>query len=296
VCASQGDLRYADAVPRHKAPTVRLRRLAQELRRLRETAGLTPGQVAEATGLDRATLFRIETAKAKPQGRTVRALFEVYGVPEQRQGELVALLKAVAEQAWIDTAASELPGPYATYIGFESEAQRLLNYQTLFVPGLLQSEEYARTMIKGTLPDASSDEVEARVAARLARQDLLVREQPTSLWAVIDEAALLRNIGGRQVMRDQLTRLQEAADMPNITLQVIPLDVGAYPGMLGSFVILQFSDDAPDVVYIESYTSDLFLEGADDIRRYNLVFDRLCSVAASPAATKALLPKLLRGK
>ncbi|MEU1880477.1 DUF5753 domain-containing protein [Streptosporangium sp. NPDC020072] len=184
---------------------------------------------------------------------------------------------------------TSLPSQYAIYIGFESEAEGVRNYEILAVPGLLQTESYARAMIKGTVPDVSRDEVETRVAARLQRQRLLDRPTPLKLWAVIDESALLREVGGRQVMHDQLAKLREAAEEPNITIQVIPRSAGAYPGMHGAFVLLDFPGEGHDVVYMEGGSSDLFLEGEQDISHYSMLFEHLRAVGAGPDATRSIL-------
>ncbi|MEV7011354.1 helix-turn-helix transcriptional regulator [Streptosporangium sp. NPDC051022] len=273
---------------RSKAPTLRLRRFATRLRELREAAGFSPMEVADLTGLDRATLFRIEGAKVRPQARSLRTLLDAYRASDEDRAELTALLKAAAEETWIQTAAS-LPSQYATYIGFESEAEGVRNYEILAIPGLLQTESYARAMIRGTVPDVSRDEVESRVAARLERQRLLARPTPLKLWAVIDESALLREVGGRQVMHDQMIKLREAAEEPNVTLQVIPRSAGAYPGMHGAFVLLEFPGEGHDVVYMEGSGSDLFLESKEDIARYSMLFEHLRAVAAGPDATRTLL-------
>ncbi|WP_329091311.1 MULTISPECIES: helix-turn-helix domain-containing protein [unclassified Streptosporangium] len=283
--------RYPERVAgRSKAPTLRLRRFASRLRELREAAGLSPMEAAELTGLDRATLFRIEGAKVRPQGRSLRALLDAYNASAEDRAELSALLKAAAEQTWIQTAAS-LPSPYATFIGFESEAEGVRTYEILAVPGLLQTENYARAIIRGTAPDVSRDEVESRVAARMDRQRLLARTEPNplKLWAVIDESALLREVGGRQVMYEQIAKLREAADEPNVTLQVIPRGAGAYPGMHGAFVLLEFPGQGHDVVYIENSINDLFMESAEDVARHIMLFEHLRAVADAPDATRALL-------
>ncbi|MEV1247039.1 helix-turn-helix transcriptional regulator [Nonomuraea sp. NPDC049750] len=277
---------------RHKAPTARLRRLAVELRQLREQAGLTHLQVAEATGLVPSTLFRLESASARPQVRTLRTLLDVYKVRDERREELEALLKAASEQTWLQPVSEHLPGPYAAYIGFEQEATTLLNYESSFIPGLLQTEKYARAAIIGSAPRASEDEVEGRVAARLKRQELLTRTQPLELQAVIDEAVLRRNVGGRPTMRAQIERLREAAHLPNVTLRVIVFDIGAHPGMYGSFAILRFRE-ARDVVYIESGTSDLFLESQEDIGGYNVMFEHLMARAADADTTEIILARAL---
>ncbi|MFI6512867.1 helix-turn-helix domain-containing protein [Streptosporangium sp. NPDC050855] len=280
---------------RDKAPTLRLRRFASRLRELREAADMSPTEVAEQTQINRATLFRIEGAKVRPQARTLQALLDAYDAPPEDRESLRALLKAAADQTWLQTAAS-LPKEYATFIGFESEAEKVSTYEPLAVPGLLQTEDYARAMIKGTDPSLARDEVESRVAARLERQHLLTRTDPSPLmlWAVMDESSLLREVGGRQVMAEQMAKLLEAAEEPNVTIQVIPRSVGAYPGMHGAFVILEFPDEGHDVVYIEGSTSTLFLENKADIREYRVLIEHLRAAADGPDATRALLAKAQR--
>ncbi|MEU8196433.1 helix-turn-helix transcriptional regulator [Microbispora amethystogenes] len=278
--------------PQRQAPTVRLRRLASELREFRARANLTREEVAEATGLNIATLYRLETGKAKPQIRTLRSLLETYGASAQQQEQLLTLLKDAGERSWLQPL-SGIPDQYATYIQFEKETRRLLNYESLFIPGLLQTEDYARAVIKGAEPTASRDDVENRVTARMERQALLEGKQPLHLWAIVDEAALRRRVGGQPTMRAQLRKLQEAMDAPNITLQVIPFQAGAHPGMPGSFVIMQFEEGNPDVIYIENIAADLFLENATDISRYSLVFEHLRAIAASPESTRAIVAAAL---
>jgi transcriptional regulator with XRE-family HTH domain len=278
---------------RHHTPTVRLRRLAFELRHFRAASGLTREDVTERTDINIATLYRLETARSRPQLRTLRALLDLYEVEEQRRQELLAILKESTERSWLHSFEPDLPDQYTTYISFEQEAERLLNYESLFVPGLLQTEDYARAVIRSMPPMASHGEVEARVQARLQRQALLGQDEPLQLWAVIDEAALHRHVGGRDVRRAQLQRLYDASEQPNITLQVVPFDGGAHPGMHGSFTIMQFDEENTDVVYLEGTTADLFLEDGKDIQRYRLVFERLQAVAASPEATRALVAAVL---
>ncbi|GGO81680.1 helix-turn-helix domain-containing protein [Nonomuraea cavernae] len=262
-----------------------------ELRQLRERTGLSREQVADATDINRATLYRIETAQAKPQVRTLRALLDVYGVPTARQDELVAILRLAKEESWLHGTTESLPGQYATYIGFESEAKGLLNYESSFVPGLLQTEAYARAAIPGGDPELPSQEVESRVVARMTRQ---ARRDPSlNLWTIIDEAVLHRQVGGPKVMRQQLQQLIDVSDQPQVTLQVIPYEVGVHPGMHGSFVILQFAEGVHDVVYIETSAADLFLESEKDLRRYNLIFEQLQTVAASPTESRHLIARLL---
>ncbi len=276
-----------------QTPTVRLRRLAAELRSLRKDSGLTREEVVERTGINVATLYRIEHARVRPQTRTLRALLDLYGVDPEQQAGLAALLRDARQRGWLHAYQAELPEHYTTYIGFEGEAHSVWNYESLFIPGLLQTEDYARAVIRGVLPFASRDEVERRVEARMQRQAVLSGGNPLNLWSIVDEAALRREVGGTEVMRAQLRHLAGAIELPHITFQVIPFNVGAHAGMLGSFVLMQFADAAiPDVIYIDSMAGDLFLEEESDVRRYTLMFEHLRAVAASPDASRSLLGSL----
>jgi transcriptional regulator with XRE-family HTH domain len=281
-------------MPRQRSsPSVRLRRLAAQLRQLREDLNLTQEEVAERTGKDRSTLYRLENAQQRPQRSTLIQLLDLYGVPEPRRSELLAVLREAGQRGWMQPYRSELPEVYSDYIGFEDQARSISNYQSLFIPGLLQTEEYARVQLRGTLPHASTEEIEHRVIARLERQELLARDNPPKLWAIMDEAAVRRRVGGRAVMSGQLKRLREAGAEPNVTIQVIPFDAGAHPGMDGSFVVLEFPDAADQsIVYTENLAGGLFLEQDAEIRRYMLVFDHLRAAALRPDETATLLAEI----
>jgi transcriptional regulator with XRE-family HTH domain len=278
-------------MPRQRSwPSVRLRRLAAQLRELREECGMTQEDVSERTGKDRSTLYRLENGQQRPQRSTLIQLLDLYRVEEPRRGELLTLLREAGQRGWLQQYRSELPEVYSDYIGFEEEARSISNYESLFIPGLLQTEDYARTLLQGTLPYASSEEIENRVSARLERQSLLDRENPPRLWAITDEAAVRRLVGGREVMRAQLGRLREAAARPNVTLQVIPFDAGSHPGMDGAFIVLEFPDPADQsIVYTESAAGGLFLEEEAEIRRYILSFEHLRAAALRPEVTVSLL-------
>ena len=232
-------------------PTVRLRRLAAELKALRAEATLTREQVQERTGINQGTLWRIEKGHAKPHNGTLEALFDLYGVAELRRTELIELTKGAKHPGWLRHYKDVIPQDYAAYISFESEAKVVHNYESLLVPGLLQTEEYARAALIDGLPMAT-DKIELNVQTRMERQLVLARKrggrEPLEFWAVVDEAALRRRVGSRAVMREQLGRLLEMSERPNVTLQVIPFDKGAHPGMTGSFVRLNFGAMAPDIV------------------------------------------------
>jgi transcriptional regulator with XRE-family HTH domain len=272
---------------RSTPPTVRLRRLAARLRRLRQASGLSRDHVAEQTGINPATLYRIEKARVRPQPRTLAALLTLYGVDDVERATLTSVLKDAGQRGWLQAYQSELPEEYSTYIEFEDEARAVWNYESLFVPGLLQTEAYARAVIRGGMPTLDRDQVEHRVSVRMQRQAVLTRDHPLHLWAICDEAALHRVVGGSQVMREQLLRLAEVAELPHVTLQLIPFDAGAHPGMPGSFVVMDFADD-PNIVHIDSMAGDLFLEEEPEIRRYTVLFEHLRAVALSPAASLEL--------
>jgi len=277
-----------------QTPTVRLRRLAAELRSLRTSSGLTRDEIVERTGINVATLYRIEHARVRPQTRTLRTLLDLYGVEEAHQGELTALLRDARQRGWLHAYQSVLPEQYTTYIGFEGEARGVWNYESLFVPGLLQTEDYARAVIRGGLPSAGRDEIERRVQVRMERQDVLRGDSPLELWGIVDEAALRRQVGGQDVMCGQLRYLLEAAELPQVTLQVIPFGAGAHAGMPGSFAFMQFTDATiADVVYIDSMAGELFLEEESDVSRYRLVFEHLRAVAESPDASGSLIAGLV---
>lgn len=276
---------------RGQPSTVRLRRLAGALRRMREEAKLTRDDVVEKTGLNVVTLWRIETAKVRPQRRNLLALLDLYGVTdEKRRSALVELCGQADQIGWLQQYENELTEQYLAYVSFESEARSVRNYESLFVPGLLQTEAYARAILTGVVPLATEREVEHRTRVRMQRQAVLCREDPLQLWAVLDEAALHRVVGGVAVMREQLHALAAAARLPHVTLQVIPFGVGAHPGMPGSFVILDFSDPADrELVHVDGMASAQFLERDNEIRDFSLTFQHLVASALNLADSMALL-------
>lgn len=279
--------------PPRPLPTVRLRRLAGELRRLREAANLTREAVCEQTGINEATLYRLETGRARPQRRTLLGLLAVYGVAEPERDTLVELAKADQSPGWLQPPYADLPEQLSAYMAFEAEAAAVRNYEAAFVPGLLQTEDYARAVIRGVLPEAADAAIEQRVRARLERQALLGKPDPLRLWAIVDEAALRRVVGGTKVMREQLQHLVAVGTAPHVTVQVIPFAAGAHPGMPGSFVVMSFPDPAdPEIVYLDSMAGDLFLETEDDIRRFGGVFDHLRAAALSPQASRKFVERM----
>ncbi|MFI9340772.1 helix-turn-helix domain-containing protein [Streptomyces sp. NPDC052773] len=266
-----------------KPPTVRRRRLAAELRRLRKAAELSHEEVTEQTGISRTTLYRIESARVTPQPRTVITLLDTYRVGDAERGEIIELAKVADTQGWTRPYHADLRESLTAYIAFEAEASGVRNYQSLFIPGLLQTEQYARAVIPGVWPSATTKDIDQHVQARMERQALLTKDNPLDLTVVIDEAALRRCVGGPAVMAEQMQRLQVAAKQPHVSVQVIPYAVGAHPGMPGSFSLLSFPDpDYDELVYIDSMAGDVFLESEADISQYTNTFNTLRALALSP--------------
>ncbi|RZS34274.1 helix-turn-helix protein [Herbihabitans rhizosphaerae] len=277
---------------RDHSPTVRRRRLASELRRLREAAGLTIDEVGERLECSASKISRIETAQVGVTTRDVRDMLDLYGVPDDQKEALVQLAREARKKGWWHSYNEIFTG---TFVGLESEASSLHTHQALLVPGLLQTEDYMRSVIRAIRPDVADAEVERRVKARLTRQQLLTDESPPEYWAVIDEAVLHRVVGGPSVMRTQMERLREVAAMPNVTLQVVPFSAGAHSGMEGPFLILGFPEQAdPDVVYVDTTTTGVYLEQPAEIKRYTLMFDHLRAAALKPDDTVALVEQVAK--
>jgi transcriptional regulator with XRE-family HTH domain len=277
------------------SPTIRERRIAIELRRLREQTGLTLDQAAERLGWSRATLGRMETAIRRIKPVELQRLLDIYKVDGGRRDDLAELARGARERGWWHRYTDTLPAAYTSYIALEADARSLRCYDALVVHGLLQTEDYAREVIKAGLMQLASDsEVERRVEVRLNRQALLAeRKPPLELWCVIDENTLRRMIGGTAVMRAQYTRLAELAELPNVTLQVLPHKVGAHPGVEGTFAILEFPERyMPDVGYIEALNGALYLEDDTDVHAYSLVFNRLVAEALGIGESVAFLRRL----
>jgi transcriptional regulator with XRE-family HTH domain len=281
-----------DMAGRTKPPTVRLRRLSAELKRLRSGAALTREQVEEQTGITVGTLYRLEMAKARPQKRTLLTLLDLYGMsdPAERTA-LTELARNAGQLGWLQRYEPDLPEDYQQYITFESEASRLYNYESLYVPGLLQTEAYARAVIRGGRPEVTEAEIEQRVEVRLRRQQALAKEPAVGFWAVVDEAAVRRVVGGAEVQQEQLRYLVEAAESPNITIQVINYAAGAHPGMPGPFLVMEFPEPDPALIYTENASGGLFLEAESDVQRYRATFQRLTAQALSPDDTVTTIRK-----
>ncbi len=276
-------------------PTLRRRRLAAELRKLRETRNLTLDDAAAGVDLAKSTLSRIETAQITARPVVVRALLARYEVGGTEADRLLQLARDAGKRGWWRAYADVLSNQYADYIGLENEASAIRNFEPQFVPGLLQTEQYARAALTGVHRAASEQEVDRRVQVRLARQPRL-RARPELCFSVImDESVLRRPVGGDAVMADQLRRLLAAMRLPNVALQVLPTGVGAHPGMLGSFTVIEFPDERfGDAVYLEGVTGGRLVEAEDETRHCNQVYQELGGSALDQGDTAALIQDVLR--
>jgi Domain of unknown function (DUF5753)/Helix-turn-helix domain len=273
-------------------PTVRRMLVGAHLRRLRTDRGLTREQAAAAIRASGWKIHRLENGQVGFKERDVVDLLALYGVGDPREvAAFLVLAREANAPGWWHHFGDLLPPWFRAYVDLESAASLIRTYEGQFVPGLLQTEGYVRAVVGGALGVA---EAERRVALRLGRQGVLGRAGAPRLWAVVDEAALRRPVGGRAVMRGQLARLVEACGWPGVTLQVLPLAVGAHPAMVGAFSVLRFADQAlPDVVYVEHLTNAAYLDRREEVEQYLDVMEQLCAGAEPPDKTVEFLDKLL---
>ncbi|GII88774.1 transcriptional regulator [Sphaerisporangium siamense] len=274
------------------SPTVRLRRLGHELRRLREESGQTVHDAAAALECSSSKISRLENGLTKrPDVHHVRRLCEIYGVTSRSLIDaLVELAREAKKRGWWAAYSDVLTG---SYVGLEAEASSIRNFELALIPGLLQTPEYAAEIIRaGGVRDPR--EVERRVAARMERQQLLLRDSPPQLWAVIDEAALFRPVGSRKVREAQLRKLVDTSPLHHVKLQILPFSAGPHAGLSGQFVILDFPSAVDrSVVYVETPTDGLYLEEDEQLKRYTLMFQYLCASALSVEASIAYLSNLI---
>jgi transcriptional regulator with XRE-family HTH domain len=262
------------------------------MRRYREAAGLTLEQAAKHIDSSHSRLSRIETSRSGIRPPDLRSLLDLYQVPAAAQTVLVTLAREARQRGWWHGYGDAVPEWFEVYVGLESEATGLAVYESQFVHGLLQTEEYARAVYRAAVTPLAQEEVDRRVRLRMERQTL-VTEQGMLMRAVLDEAVLRRAIGGPEVLRGQLRRLREIAELPNVSLQVLPFDAGAC--VLSSFTMLDFPDPTDQaVIFIESQTGALYLEKPSEVRDYTLKFDYLRAAARDPAQSARLLADLVK--
>ncbi|MFE9186676.1 helix-turn-helix domain-containing protein [Micromonospora haikouensis] len=268
--------------------------LGAQLRRLREASGVTREGAGWEIRASESKISRMELGRVGFKERDVADLLSLYGVTDTTEREaLLKLARDANSPGWWHRYGDVLPSWFQSYLGLEAAAALIRSYEVQFVPGLLQTPEYARAVVLLGHRGAGAEEIDRRVGLRMQRQELLRRPRPPQLWAVVDEAALRRPIGGPQVMRDQLTALIEATRAPHVRLQIIPFDAGGHAAAGGAFTILRFGDqDLPDIVYIEQLTSAIYLDKREDLDYYAAAMERLCVEAEPPERTPELLTRL----
>jgi transcriptional regulator with XRE-family HTH domain len=277
------------------APTVLRIMLGNRLRRLREAKGITRQTAGYTIRASDAKMSRLELGRVGYKQRDVADLLTLYGVTDAQEREAyLGLAQQSNSPGWWHKYSDVLPSWFEMYVGLEPAASVIRTYQVQFVPGLFQTDEYARAVTLLGHPGVPSSEIDLRVDLRVARQELLKGPNAPKVWAVVDEAALRRPVGGGEVMRGQLRRLIDFTELPNVTLQVVSFQAGGHAAAGGPFSILRFSDpDVPDVAYLEQLTSAVYLDKTVDVDNYLMVMDRLCAEAASPSKTADLLARIV---
>jgi len=282
-------------MPARSSPTVKRRRLAAELRRYREAASLTIDEVAEHLEWSSAKISRIENARVGVLPRDVKFLLRTYGLSDQDEvwDALLALARESRQRGWWQQYGEAVPDWFEVYVGLEAEAATIFGYEAEFVPGVVQTEDYAWAVHQAQLIGATNGEIERLVKVRMARQEILRSSDAPQIWLILNEAVIRRVVGSGSVMRDQLERLIEASRMPSLTLQVIPFGAGAHAAMVGSFSLLGFPEPSdPQIVYVEYRTGALYLEKRQEVERYRVAFDHLRASALPVDASRSLMARV----
>jgi transcriptional regulator with XRE-family HTH domain len=284
-------------IPAAGGPTVLRILLGAQLRRLREANRITLEDAGKRIRASHSKISRLETGRVGFKDRDITDLLTFYGVTDEEEREaLRALARRANAPGWWHDYSDVLPHWFEAYVGLEEVATQIRAYEVQFVPGLFQTEDYARAVtLLGHAGEPPRD-IERRVRLRMARQSVLDREEPPNVWAVIDEAVLRRPAGTPAVMQGQLKHLAELSRRQNVTIQIIPFQVGGHAAAGGPFSILRFAEpDLPDVVYLEQLTSALYLDKPDAVDSYLRVMERICMEAATPADSMRILTDLLNG-
>ncbi|MFI7275129.1 helix-turn-helix domain-containing protein [Streptomyces sp. NPDC049879] len=271
-------------------PTVGQIVLGLRLRDLRENAGCTFADAAEALSVNTTTVRRMEKAEVGLKPLYVKALLERYAAPPEEAAAFLRLVEEANRPGWWHRFRDVLPDWFSLYVSLEGEASLIRAYEPHCVPGLLQTPDYARVLFRTGFPGAAEEEIERRVALRMERQELLSRPRAPLLWAVVEEHVLRRRVGPPSVMRAQIDRLIEATALPNVTLQIMPFSAGPHPGMFGPFQLFRFEiPELPDIIYAESLTGAVYLDERPDTVAYLEVLDRMGAQAAPVQDTGSIL-------
>jgi hypothetical protein len=270
--------------------------LGAHLRRLREGREVSREDAGWEIRASESKISRLELGRVSFKERDIADLLTLYGVDDQEERErLLTLVRQANTPGWWHRYGDVLPSWFQSYLGLEASAALIRTYEIQFVPGLLQTEDYARAVVLLGHGHATAEENDRRVALRMRRQEILQRPDPAHLWAVMDEAVLRRPIGSPAVMRAQFELLLEATSLPNVQLQVVPFRAGGHSAAGGAFSILRFPDqELPDIVYIEQLTSALYLDKREDVEHYLATMERLCVEADQPNRTRNTLRSIMR--
>ncbi|MFI6511236.1 helix-turn-helix domain-containing protein [Streptosporangium sp. NPDC050855] len=279
-----------------RSPTARHRRLVAELNRLRKDSGLTRVEVAERIGSTDTTVWRYETGQTRPRPSDVSALTDVYGVTGEARDFLIQLAVEARRRDWWHRHRQAFKPGFDSYIGLEAEASLVRSYEPLVVPGLMQTEPYARAVVEATSVVQTPSTVEETVAVRISRQRLLHGPgDPIHLVAVLDEAVIRRRIGGGGIMTEQLEHLVHLGGLPNVEIRVLPFSAGAHPAMDGPFCLLSFPEpEDPDLLYLEQAASGLLPDEPEQVSRYVSMFESLCAMALDQEASAAFIAQMAR--
>jgi transcriptional regulator with XRE-family HTH domain len=278
-----------------ETPTIRRWQLGQQMRQLREAAGITVRAAAKEIESSNATMSKIESGKQAARPLYVKLLATMYGVEPAVRQSLIELAGEANQSEWFASLAKHIPDWFKLYLGYEGAASERRVYSVELIDGLLQTPEYARAIARANRPDASDEDLDSSISVRQGRQGRLTSDDPLTLHAIINEAALRRVIGSPKIMRDQLEHVVKLSKLPNVTVQILPFSAGAHPAMTAPFVLLGF-DDHPgmNTVYLENGRGALYLEGKADLTRYGWIFGELCKLALNPVKSRTLLATVVK--
>lgn len=278
-----------------ETPTIRRWQLGQQMRQLREAAGITVRAAAKEIESSNATMSKIESGKQAARPLYVKLLATMYGVEPAVRQSLIELAGEANQSEWFASLAKHIPDWFKLYLGYEGAASERRVYSVELIDGLLQTPEYAKAIARANRPDASDEDLDSSISVRRGRQERLTSDDPLTLHAIINEAALRRVIGSPKIMRDQLEHVVKLSKLPNVTVQILPFSAGAHPAMTSPFELLGF-DDHPgmNTVYLENGRGALYLEGAADLTRYGWIFDELSKLALSPVKSRTLLATVVK--
>jgi transcriptional regulator with XRE-family HTH domain len=283
----------SDNRPAGSAPTVLRMVLGKRLRHLRERAGLTFDEAARIIEVTPLTVRRMEKAEVGLRIPYVKELLRAYGVPAKEVEDFVTMAREANKPGWWYDYRDVLPDWFRAYVSLESEASVIRMYEPHYVPGLLQTNDYATALLRTGFPNASEEAIARRVDLRVRRQELLDRPKSPVLWAILDETVLRRPVGGVDVMRAQLDRLEEALDRPRVRVQIMRFQAGAHPGAFGPFHHFRFGfSELPDVVYTESLAGASYVDRPSDVVSYLEVLDRMAVQAEPVRRTRSILAEL----